>query len=52
MATVLKVRDHLASYEDPGWYEAPAGTVAGPATGAELARDGIDPRTAPEPSHG
>lgn len=52
MSTVLKVRDHLASYKDPGWYEAPAGTVAGPATGAELTRDGIDPQTAPEPSQG
>ncbi len=29
MFTVVKVRDRLASYdEDPGWYEAPAGTVA------------------------
>jgi hypothetical protein len=52
MATVLKVRDHLSSYEDPGWYEAPSGTRAGPATAVELARDGIQPDTTPEPSHG
>jgi FtsP/CotA-like multicopper oxidase with cupredoxin domain len=52
MATVLKVRDHLQTYEDPGWYEAPAGTVAGPATGAELARDGIDPKTPAGASEG
>ena len=32
MITLLKVRDHLASYdEDPGWYDNPPGTVAGPA---------------------
>ena len=28
MFTVLKVRDELASFDDPGWYRAPAGTVA------------------------
>jgi FtsP/CotA-like multicopper oxidase with cupredoxin domain len=28
MFTTLKVRDQLASYDDPGWYRAPAGTVA------------------------
>jgi len=28
MFTVLKVRDELASYDDPGWYKHPAGTVA------------------------
>jgi FtsP/CotA-like multicopper oxidase with cupredoxin domain len=32
MFTLLKVRDHLASYdENPGWYDNPPGTVAGPA---------------------
>ncbi|MDH3298614.1 MAG: copper oxidase [Gemmatimonadota bacterium] len=32
MFTVLKVRDRLESYDvDPGWYDNPAGTVAGPA---------------------
>jgi len=28
MFTVLKVRDGITDYKDPGWYEAPAGTVA------------------------
>ncbi len=28
MFTILKVRENLASYEDPGWYEYPAGTQA------------------------
>lgn len=30
MFTVLKIRDHITSYEDPGWYHNPPGTVAGP----------------------
>jgi hypothetical protein len=41
MFTILKVRDGLASYADPGWYEAPDGTRARAATAEELARDGI-----------
>ena len=28
MFTVLKVRDGLTGYADPGWYRHPAGTVA------------------------
>ncbi|MGE0193686.1 MAG: multicopper oxidase family protein [Planctomycetota bacterium] len=28
MFTVLKVRDDLTSYEDPGWYQHPEGTLA------------------------
>ena len=28
MFTVLKVRAGLTSYEDPGWYKHPAGTLA------------------------
>ncbi len=28
MFTLVKVRDRLASYADPGWYDPPAGTVA------------------------
>jgi len=28
MFTILKVRDHLTSYADPGWYQNPPGTVA------------------------
>ncbi len=42
MFTILKVRDSLTSYADPGWYEAPAGTLAEAAPSADLARDGID----------
>jgi manganese oxidase len=30
MFTVLKVRDGIHSFEDPGWYRNPAGTVASP----------------------
>jgi manganese oxidase len=31
MFTVVKVRKTLASYDDPGWYQHPEGTVAEPA---------------------
>lgn len=31
MFTIFKVRDKLADYDkDPGWYDNPPGTVAGP----------------------
>ena len=30
MFTVLEVRAGITSYEDPGWYRHPEGTVAGP----------------------
>jgi FtsP/CotA-like multicopper oxidase with cupredoxin domain len=40
MFTILKVRDKLTG--DPGWYNAPKGTVASEASSAELARDGIE----------
>ncbi|HVU04360.1 MAG TPA: copper oxidase [Polyangiaceae bacterium] len=43
MFTILKVRDRLSGYGDPGWYENPAGTLATNATADELGRDGIDP---------
>ena len=43
MFTILKVRDHLESYdENPGWYKHPPGTVASKASTLELARDGVD----------
>jgi hypothetical protein len=42
MFTILKVRKELKGDEDPGWYEHPAGTVAGVATGEELKRDGVE----------
>jgi manganese oxidase len=41
MFTVLKVREHLASYDDPGNYEPPAGTLAELARPEDLKRDGI-----------
>ncbi|MEO8876034.1 MAG: copper oxidase, partial [Polyangiaceae bacterium] len=28
MFTILKVREGITSYEDPGWYKPPPGTVA------------------------
>jgi hypothetical protein len=36
MFTTVKVRDGIETYDDPGWYKQPEGTVAGPATEAEL----------------
>ncbi len=47
MFTVLKVRENLASYADPGWYQNPEGTLASAAPAADLARDGIDPQAPP-----
>jgi hypothetical protein len=41
MFTIVKVREQLASYDDPGWYENPPGTVADRAVEAELRDDGI-----------
>jgi FtsP/CotA-like multicopper oxidase with cupredoxin domain len=41
MFTVLKVREGIRTYEDPGWYEHPDGTVASSATDDEQRRDGI-----------
>ena len=43
MFTILKVRPELASYDDPGWYAHPPGTLVGPASADDLARDGITP---------
>jgi FtsP/CotA-like multicopper oxidase with cupredoxin domain len=42
MFTILKVRDGITSYDDPGWYPSPEkpADVADP---AELKRDGIEP---------
>lgn len=39
MFTIVKVREALASYEDPGWYEHPAETIAERAGADELYRD-------------
>jgi FtsP/CotA-like multicopper oxidase with cupredoxin domain len=41
MFTILKVREKLESYEDPGWYQYPPGSVADVAKAADLARDGV-----------
>jgi hypothetical protein len=43
MTTILKVREELESYEDPGWYEPPVGTMTAKATRAEMEEDGIEP---------
>ena len=42
MFTILKVRPDLTSYDDPGWYKHPAGTLASLAAEDDLKRDGID----------
>ncbi|WP_373045720.1 multicopper oxidase family protein [Vulgatibacter sp.] len=52
MFTVLKVRDGIRTYEDPGWYDVPAGTLADRADPAELERDGIDPAAPQAPAAG
>ena len=39
MFTIVKIRENLSSYEDPGWYENPPGTLARLASEAELERD-------------
>ncbi|HEX6813890.1 MAG TPA: copper oxidase [Planctomycetota bacterium] len=41
MVTLLKVRDGITDYADPGHYVHPPGTVAEPASREDLARDGI-----------
>lgn len=41
MFTIVKVREQLAGYDDPGDYEFPPGSVAVVATAEELRRDGI-----------
>ncbi|MCE9592090.1 MAG: copper oxidase [Planctomycetes bacterium] len=41
MFTVLKVRDGITGYDDPGWYKHPDGSVAGPASVDELKTLGL-----------
>jgi manganese oxidase len=36
MFTILKVRENLSNYEDPGWYENPPGTLASLVSNEEL----------------
>ncbi len=42
MFTILKVRDGLDSYDDPGWYANPPGTLCLPASETELRDNGIE----------
>jgi hypothetical protein len=48
MFTILKVRPDLASYDDPGWYKHPPGTLASLASADDLKRDGIADDTTSE----
>jgi FtsP/CotA-like multicopper oxidase with cupredoxin domain len=41
MFTIVKIRTGITSYDDPGWYRHPPGTVAERATPAALRADGI-----------
>lgn len=43
MFTILKVREGITNYDDPGWFQYPAGSVARPATPEELEQDSIVP---------
>jgi hypothetical protein len=47
MFTVLKVREGITNYDDPGWYQHPPGTVANLASADDLRRDDIDVQPAP-----
>jgi FtsP/CotA-like multicopper oxidase with cupredoxin domain len=47
MFTILKVRDGIKSFKDPGWYENPLGTLASTASADRMRRDGIDPQKVP-----
>ena len=53
MFTLLKVREGITSYEDPGWYQQPKGTEVTTATAEELKHDGIEiPPAAATPATG
>jgi len=41
MFTVLKIREGITDYKDPGWYRHPEGTVANVAPADDLRRDDI-----------
>jgi manganese oxidase len=41
MFTIVKIREGITSYEDPGWYPHPDGTTAREVTESELKIDGI-----------
>jgi hypothetical protein len=49
MFTIIKVRENLTTYDDPGWYEVPPGTLAVLAGSDELRRDlGDIPKAEPK----
>jgi hypothetical protein len=52
MFTILKVRETLKGYADPGWYDAPRGTLAAAAAAEDLRRDHIDPDRPPTAEDG
>ena len=41
MFTLLKVRDEIQDYRDPGWYDYPEGSVATVADQEQMKQDGI-----------
>ena len=47
MFTILKAREDLRTYHDPGWYEMPPATQAHQATAAEFKVDDIAVPPAP-----
>ncbi len=47
MFTILKVRDGIKTYEDPGWYSPPPDTRADVAPHRDLRRDGVNPHVVP-----
>lgn len=48
LLTLLKVREGLTSYDDPGWYQHPPSTVASVASADDLRRNGIEVKS-PQP---
>jgi len=42
MFTIIKVREGITRYDNPGWYRHPSGTVAERASAAELRADGVE----------
>ncbi len=42
MFTIVKIRERLESYDDPGWYAHPLGTVADAPSDEDLRRDGVE----------
>ena len=52
MFTIIKVRDGITTYADPGWYSHPEGTVSVLASAEELRRDRIEIRRSKSPKAG